>query len=53
MLSHLLDEFGHELFLGGDLLYVKVLVVDLNLVSVDIVLREGGKILKNTGEVLP
>ncbi len=47
MLNHLLDEFGHELYHGGNLLYVEVLVVDLNLVSVDGVLREGSKILKN------
>ncbi len=46
MLSHLLDEFGHELDRGTDLLYVKVVVVDLDLVSVDGVLREGSKILK-------
>jgi hypothetical protein len=46
MLSHLLDEFGHELYRGGDLLCIKVLVVDLDLVSVDRVLRELGGILK-------
>jgi hypothetical protein len=53
MLSHFLDEFGHEPYHSGDLLYIKILVIDLNLVSVDGVLREGSKILKKTGEVLP
>ncbi len=46
MLSHLLDEFGHELDRGANLLYVEVVVVDLDLVSVDGVLRDGNKILK-------